>query len=162
MEFHLETAHGIVSIQPDGRIEFRKEVGPWETLKLVEHGPVKQPTPIPIDDPLLGCDPMLRGLGLVQCLWSRIQPAGSVEKAFDVTRRVAWGLRSLGVGLLIKDGGENVVTWQGKSYSASRICWPDGRIVKVLSDVPTTNGPSWQDGGTVDPSFWSPALDPRS
>jgi hypothetical protein len=31
----------------------------------------------------------------------------------------------------------------------------------VLSDVPTTNGPSWQDNDFVDRSLYLPAIDPR-
>jgi hypothetical protein len=53
------------------------------------------------------------------------------------------------------------VSWKGRSFSASRICFPDGKIWKVLSDVPTTNGPSWQDNGFVDRSLYVPAIDPH-
>ena len=56
-------------------------------------------------------------------------------------------------GLLIKNGGENIVGWQGYSFAAARICYPDGHIFKVLTDVPSTNGPSWQDNGFVDTQF---------
>jgi hypothetical protein len=41
------------------------------------------------------------------------------------------------------------------------MCYPDGHIYKLLSDVPTTNGPSWQDDGLVDRSLYVPAIDPR-
>jgi len=77
-----------------------------------------------------------------------------------VTKRVAWLLRGQGAGLLIKNGGENIVSWQGMSFAAARICYPDGHIYKVLSDVPTTNGPSWQDNGFVDRSLYVPAINP--
>jgi hypothetical protein len=76
-------------------------------------------------------------------------------------KRVAWLLRGGGGGLLLKPGGENIVTWNGRSYSASRMCYPDGHIYKLLSDVPTTNGPSWQDDGFVDRSLYVAAIDPR-
>jgi hypothetical protein len=55
------------------------------------------------------------------------------------------------------------VSWRGYSFSASRIMYPDLRLIKVLSDVPTTNGPSWQDEG-VDGTLagrYVPAIDPR-
>ena len=86
---------------------------------------------------------------------------GRKHGAFEVIKRVAWLLRGQGAGLLIKNGGENIVSWKGYSFSAARICYPDGHIYKLLSDVPTTNGPSWQDNGFVDPSLYLPAIDPR-
>ena len=119
-------------------------------------------TPPPIADPLLGCGGLAGGdkQRLVDCIHVRLNPPRTVEGAFDVTRRVAWALRGEGAGLLIKPGGENIVTWLGRSFSAARICYPDGHIYKVLSDVPTTNGPSWQDNGFVDRSLYVPAIDP--
>ena len=90
-----------------------------------------------------------------------INPARTEEGAFEVTKRVAWLLRGQGAGLLIKNGGENIVPWKGYSFSAARICYPDGHIYKLLTDVPTTNGPSWQDNGFVDRSLYLPAIDPR-
>jgi hypothetical protein len=49
------------------------------------------------------------------------------------------------VGLLKKTAGENIVPYGGTKVSASRLVYPDHNfIVKVLTDVPTTNGPSWQ------------------
>jgi hypothetical protein len=97
----------------------------------------------------------------VACIVAAIRPARTVEGAFEVTKRVAWQLRGSGGGLLLKPGGENVVTWRGVSFAAARICFPDGHIWKVLSDVPTTNGPSWQDNDYVDRSLYVPAIDPR-
>ena len=48
------------------------------------------------------------------------------------------------VGLLIKTAGENIVPYGKTSVSAGRICYPDyDLLVKILSDVPTTNGPIW-------------------
>ena len=75
---------------------------------------------------------------------------------------MAWAYRNDGAGLLIKDGGENIVSWKGYSFAAGRICMPDGHIYKILTDVPTTNGPSWQDNGYVDPKLYVPAIDPNS
>jgi len=62
---------------------------------------------------------------------------------------------------LIKTTGDNIVPWKGKIFSAARICYPDGHIWKVLSDVPTTNGPTWQDNDFVATSLYVPAIDPR-
>jgi hypothetical protein len=101
------------------------------------------------------------GDALSACVVAAVRPAQTVEDAFEVTKRIAWLLRGSGGGLLIKNGGENIVSWKGYSFAAARICFPDGHIYKVLTDVPTTNGPSWQDNGFVSPSMYVPAIDPR-
>ena len=112
-------------------------------------------------DPLLGCG------GLTETSRSSLRHSRSAERprtvegAFEVTKRVAWALRGEGAGLLFKPGGENIVTWLGRSFAAARICYADGKIWKILSDVPTTNGPSWQDNGYVDRSLYVPAIDPN-
>jgi len=98
---------------------------------------------------------------LSECVVAAIAPAHTEAGAFEVTKRIAWLLRGEGGGLLIKNGGENIVSWKGYSFAAARICYPDGHIYKVLSDVPSTNGPSWQDNGFVDRSLYVPAIDPR-
>jgi len=102
------------------------------------------------------------GAALVQCIVAAINPSHTVEGAFEVTKRVAWQLRDQGFGLLRKDGGDNIVAWKGRSFSASRVCGKDGHIFKVLTDVPTTNGPSWQDNQFVDAGLYVPAIDPDS
>jgi len=98
---------------------------------------------------------------LVRCVHATILPTNT-ETAFEVTKRVAWLMRGGGAGLLIKNGGENIVGWRGFSFSASRICYPDGHIWKVLSDVGPggANGPTWQDNDFVDRSLYLPAIDP--
>jgi hypothetical protein len=101
------------------------------------------------------------GDNLVACVHAATNPGTTVEGAFEVTKRVAWLLRGGGAGLLIKNGGENIVSWKGYSFAAARICYPDGHIYKVLTDVPGTNGPSWQDNGFVDRSLYVQAIDPR-
>jgi hypothetical protein len=97
---------------------------------------------------------------LVSCVHGAVNPPRTEEGAFEVTKRVAWLLRGEGAGLLIKNGGENIVGWMGYSFSAGRICYPDGHIYKVLSDIPSTNGPSWQDNDFVDRSLYVPAINP--
>lgn len=127
--------------------------------------PPDPPPPVVAPDPLLGCGDLVAGgdpYRVVACIHDRLNPPHTAEGAFDVTRRVAWAYRNQGWGLLIKNGGENIVPWQGRSFSASRVCLPDGHIYKVLSDVPTTNGPSFQDNGFVDPGLYVPAIDPNS
>ena len=100
-------------------------------------------------------------VALDKAIRDAIKPT-DVASAFEVTKRIAWALRGEGAGLLVKNGGENIVSWQGKSFSAGRICFPDGTIFKVLSDVGPggANGASWQDNGRVDPSLYVAAIDP--
>src|SRR5262249_8161551 len=126
-------------------------IGPWSGPQAFSM-PQEPPKPPPIDGGGGGggswenCG-SIPGQALVQCVHSAINPAHTPEGAFEVTKRVAWLLRGGGAGLLIKNGGENIVAWKGYSFSASRIIYPDLHLIKVLSDVPTTNGPTWQDEG---------------
>jgi hypothetical protein len=79
-----------------------------------------------------------------------------------VVKRVAWLLRGKGAGLLIKNSGDNVVLWQGYALSASRICFSDGHIFKIISDAGPggSNGPQYADNGFTDLSAYVPAIDP--
>jgi hypothetical protein len=120
------------------------------------------PPPAP-SDPLFGCSVTPDRLDYVECIWDHIRPTDHVS-AFEVTKRVAWGLRGEGAGLLIKNGGENIAAWRGYLFSSSRIVYPNGRLVKVIFDAGPggANGPSWQDAGDfVDPSLYVPAMDPN-
>ena len=104
------------------------------------------------------------GEALVACVRSSVNPGGSGDLAFEVTKRVAWLLRGQSAGLLIKNGGENTTSWMGYSFSISRICYPDGHIYKVVSDAGPggANGVSWSDNGYVDPSLYVAAMNPGS
>jgi hypothetical protein len=135
--------------------------GAWSSPQafLMPEAP-KPPTPPPSADPLLGCGG-LSGQKVVECIHDRLNPPHTPEGAFEITKRVAWALRGEGAGLLIKPAGENIVAWQGMIFAAGRICYPDGHIIKILSDVPTTNGASWQDNGFVDRVLYVPAIDPN-
>jgi len=143
-------------------------VGPvhgTETLHKRTSAPPADPppptvAPAPAADPLLGCGGIADHLELVRCIHDRLNPPHTVDGAFDVTRRVAWALRGEGAGLLIKNAGDNIVSWQGYSFSAGRLCYPDGHIYKILSDIPATNGPEWLDNGFVSPTLYVPAMDP--
>jgi len=99
----------------------------------------------------------------VVCVHDHVNPHDT-DSAFEVSKRVAWGLRGEGAGLLIKNGGENVTSWKSYNFSASRICYPDGHIFKVISDAGPggANGASWQDNGYVDRSLYLEALDPTN
>ena len=108
------------------------------------------------------------GYDLVACVRASVNPGGSGDLAFEVTKRVAWLLRGQGAGLLIKEGGENTTNWNGYSLSISRICYPNGGIVKVVSDAGPggANGATWDDSlnftGSVSPSQYVPAINPGS
>jgi hypothetical protein len=123
-----------------------------------EPQPEPQATP---DDGAYGCSGISDHGKLVECIHGHVNPHNEYE-AFEVTKRVAWALRGEGAGLLIKTSGENIVPWKGYVFAAGRICYPDGHIIKVISDVGPggANGPMWFDNGYVETKFYLPALDP--
>jgi hypothetical protein len=139
----------------------------WATTQTFrsQASPVPGPGPAPGPGPGPGtgnCDALVNDReALVSCIHAMIRPRNEHE-GFEVTKRVAWALRAQGGGLLIKDGGENIVSWQGYSFSAGRVCFPDGHIYKILSDVGPggANGPQWADNDFVDRSRYVPAIDP--
>lgn len=100
---------------------------------------------------------------VVKCVHGFVNPGPSATRAFEVTKRVAWLYRGEGMGLLIKTGGENIIGWQGFSFAIGRVCYPDGHIYKVLSDVGEggTNGPGYADNGFVEVALYVPAINPN-
>jgi hypothetical protein len=100
---------------------------------------------------------------VVQQLAAEAPAEKTLEGALQFTLRVVGRLNALypaeRAGLLVKPSGENVIPYSGSVVSAGRICYPSGQLFKVLTDVPTTNGPSWQDNGTVDPSRYLAVTD---
>ena len=109
------------------------------------------------------CDALVNNKpALVECIHAGIKPTDEFG-AFEVTKRVAWALRGEGAGLLLKPGGENIVFWNGNWFAAARICYPDGHIYKLMSDVGRggSNAPSWQDEGLVEANRYVPAMDPN-
>ena len=135
-------------------------MGPWSAL-----GSFTTPDPPPAFATPIGnweaCASLAKDLDLVGCVWNAVRPTNSVGD-LEVVKRVAWLRRGDGAGLLIKTGGENVVLWQGYSLSASRICFRDGHIYKLIGDAGPggTNVPGWADNGFVDISLYVPAIDP--
>lgn len=153
------------------RIYSGEAVGSWSRTESFRSmpapppppGPGPGPGPGPIGGDWQSCSSFVNDKPrLVQCVHAVIQPGGSATRAFEVTKRVAWLLRGEGGGLLIKNGGENIISWQGYSFSIGRICFPNGQIFKVLTDVGEggTNGPGWDDNGFVDPGLYVPAINP--
>jgi hypothetical protein len=166
MKITIRTAHGYLSFQPDGRLEYRQAIGPWEELEVGGlEVLVKPPVPIDPSTPVEVWPPSATA-DYVADVKAHLQAAGintaGAAGAFEVIKHVAWGLRQRGVGLLRKDTGENVVAWHGINFSAGRLCYPDGHIFKLLTDVGGANGPTWADDGDVDPARYVPAIDPAT
>jgi hypothetical protein len=88
---------------------------------------------------------MTNHLDLVQQLHAAQPPEKTIEGCFAFVLRLLARLpRDEQAGLLRKDAGANIVFYKGITVSAGRICYPNGDIVKVLTDIPTTLDPSWQ------------------
>jgi hypothetical protein len=103
------------------------------------------------------------GVDLVACVRAFVNPTDT-ETAFEVSKRVAWQLRAKGGGLMIKNGGENVTSWQGYNFSASRIEFSDCSYVKIISDAGPggANGASWQPSpDPADCNQFVAAMDPN-
>jgi hypothetical protein len=49
------------------------------------------------------------------------------------------------------------------TFSASRVCFRDGHIFKILGEAGPggANSPAWGDNDFVDPSLYVAAIDPR-
>lgn len=143
----------------------RDHVGEGETFELIvldaQDAPAATPTPAPA--PPVSWPEASESAAYVAAVKRELEAQGvnvyGADGAFNVTKRVAWGLRNT-LGLLRKDGGENVVSWHGRSFSAGRVAYPDGRLIKIMTDVGGANGPTWADNGFVDPNLYVPAMDP--
>jgi len=78
-------------------------------------------------------------------------PEKTVDGALAFLLRVIAALPPEEAAGLIEEDGENTADYQGHTVRVSRVCYPDGSIYKILTDVPTTNGPQWADNGMIDP-----------
>jgi hypothetical protein len=124
---------------PDPPVSYTRPIGDWQS-----------------------CASLIANKGaLVNCVWNAVHPNDTVSD-MEMTKRVAWLLRGEGAGLLIKGSGDNTIVWQGYSLSASRICYPDGHIYKLLSDAGPggANLPQFSDNDFVDKTLYVPAIDP--
>jgi hypothetical protein len=154
---------GSTCIKPVSGTEILRRNSPAPAPAPSAPEPPPPPAYTPPDDDVFGCTRMLPDkMRYVECIHGNIRPRDEFS-AFEVTKRVAWGLRNEGAGLLLKPTGENIVTWRGYTFAAARIIYADGHLFKVVSDVGRggTNGPSWQDEGFLDVSRRLPALDPK-
>lgn len=106
--------------------------------------------------------PIKDHMATVVCVMNALNlPVGGPAAAFEVTKRVAWLLRDEGAGLYVKPSGDNIVSWNGFSFSAGRICFPDGRLIKVVRAIGAgSNDPGYDDNDFGDPAMYMPAMDP--
>ena len=143
------------------RAEYQGAAGPWSSA-----GSFTTPQQPPAYNRPIGNWQTCAGLKasiLVGCVWNAVLPTDSVSD-FEVVKRVAWLLRGEGGGLLIKNGGENIIQWAGYSFSASRICFANGHLFKIIGDAGPggANSPGFSDNDFVDPSQCVPAIDPST
>ena len=86
MRIAIKTWLGYISLQPDGSLQFRDDVGEWETLDVVNLDPTPVPPPTPTIDPITGIWPPPEGT-------PRVRPpdVASVDQT-EVTRELRWAL----------------------------------------------------------------------
>jgi hypothetical protein len=166
MKVRFKTAHGYLSFQPDGRVEYRDKAGSWEEFDVEGWLEPVQPAPQP-GQPSPGQPPALAGptpemsaayVAAVKAQLERegvnlVGPCG----AFAIVKRVAWGLRGAGIGLLSKPGGNNC-----DGYSVDYLVRSNGDGVDILSDAGGTNGPQWdvKPGEFAGEDRWRPPVQP--
>jgi hypothetical protein len=133
-------------------------VSGWSAaLSFTTAVPAPTPAPGPIGDGNWQNCGSTPGAALVQCVRNAVYRQSTVQNIWDVTKRVAWLIRGQGYGLLIKESGENIISWQGKSFSISRVCHPSG-VVKILTDA----GPGGANGATWAPDPADPVCNTKS
>lgn len=167
MKTAIGTAHGWLSVQPDGSLQFRPlegKPGPWEMFDFPGFSaapPAPSPTPPPEGD-WLGIPPSTSAAYVAEMkayLQSHGVNLSGPCGAFAITQNVAWGLRNYGFGLLDKPSGNNC-----EGY-ATDIVMPNtgtGSIVDILGDAGNGNVPNWSvsGGGEVDPARWRAPVQP--
>lgn len=165
MNVTIKTAHGFLSFQPNGSIEYRQSVGPWEVIDIdgltlpqpVPPGPGPGPGPVPPVGPI----PTETAVYVAQVkAWLQGQGADLSGPcgAFLITKHVAWGLRDRGFGLLSKPAGNNC---DGYAVDIVMRRQDKGAIIDILGDAGNANVPIWNDpADVVDPARWRPPVQP--
>ena len=144
-----------------GLVFDRDAIGLGETFDVIvldAPEPTPTPGPTPPAPPPPGPTPAMNAayVGAVKAQLEAqgvnlLGPCG----AFQITKRVAWGLRARGAGLLSKPGGNNC-----DGYATDIVAWPD-RAYDILSDGGNTNGPNWNETDVEDlAGRWRPAVQP--
>jgi hypothetical protein len=125
----------------------RERIGEGETFELVVldgavvPGPTQPPPVVVGPPPGPAPEPSARYVAAVK---AQLEAEGADLAgpcgAFRITQRVAWGLRSTGVGLLSKPSGN-----QCDGYSVDYLIYPTGDGVDILGDAGGRNLPQWAD-----------------
>jgi hypothetical protein len=161
MRITIYTPHGFLSLQPDGRMEFRPEAGAWETFDIRSLDGVPIPPPTTEPPPTTGPVPA-QNAAYVQAVKDDLIRQGKDLSgpcgAFEITKTVAWGLRGSNYGLLEKTSGNMC-----SGYAVDIVMQPDGRGWDVLLDGGGANTPAWnlteiEDGM----NRYRPAIDPST
>ena len=165
MKVRFKTAHGYLSFQPDGRVEYRDKAGPWEEFDiegLVIEVASKDEGDAGKTPPSFVGPPPSQTAGYVAAVKAQLQAQGVDLSgpcgAFAITKRVAWGLRHQGCGLLSKPGGNNC-----EGFATDIVMFKDqgGQIIDILGDGGGANAPQWGVSDTVDPTRWRAAVSPE-
>jgi len=172
MKVKFKTAHGYLSFQPDGRVEYRDTAGPWEEVDLegfeLQPVPVVAPgTPPGTSPPAAGpgpAEPTVAYVGAVKAwLTARGVDLSGPCGAFAIVKVVAWGLRTSGYGLLSKPGGNNCKPPGSQEAFATDVVVCPNRtdIVDLLQDGGGANNPIWLlRQNEVDPARWRAPVEP--
>lgn len=158
MKTAIGTAHGWLSVQPDGSFQFRPlsgAPGPWEMFDfpgLSSTAPIPGPVPPPVD---VG-QPTAEYVAEVK---ARLQASGVPLSgpcgAFAITKQVAWDLRHGGAGLLSKPSGNNC-----EGYATDIIAYHTVAY-DILGDGGNANNPQWAETDVDDlAARWRPPVQP--
>lgn len=140
MKVKIKTAHGYLSFQPDGRHEYRQQAGPWEEIDIegLELESVTDNQPPPAEGGIVSS----QTAGYVAEIKAQLERQGIDLSgpcgAFQIVKRVAWGLRNAGAGLLSKPSGNNC-----QGFATDVIVFRDGHAADILGDAGNGNVPNW-------------------
>jgi len=144
-----------------GLVFDRDRVGLGETFDVIplDDGSLPSPAPSPTPAPEPPSPTPAMSVAYVAAVKAQLEREGvnllGPCGAFQITKRVAWGLRARGAGLLAKPGGN-----QCDGYATDIVCWQD-RAYDILSDGGNSNGPTWNETGVDDlAARWRPAVQP--
>lgn len=113
----------------------------FEMIVLDAPEPKPDPGPPPPVEPPPGPVPEMTA-AYVRAIKAQLEAEGvdlsGPQGAFQITKRVAWGLRAFGVGLVHKPNGNQ---WDG--YSVDYVCFRSGDGVDILGDAGGRNDGQW-------------------
>jgi hypothetical protein len=157
--------------KPEGCVLHWLTVADLRALPVVTHNPVVVPPNPVIDPPVVTPPEPIVSIPNQKALVTEIRnavypdmigkPLNSIVKAFQVTKRVAWNLRGLGVGVVAaKQGSEN----NAEGYTSDIVALSDGTHWDIFEDGEGKAFPDWRqvpaefNGPIVD--RWRAAFDP--